>query len=166
MPRPFTYEGNRGGGERLHDILEAIDAICSHVTSRSQLDDVLTAAAATHWIEIIGEAVNALERGPRCTFRCRMGRCRANAEPSHPRLFRCRRRPVVGHSRARHPYARIPDPSDSRDTPRVTGREPEGFSSKFPTPEVGNLLENGEGREPERGFEPLTYALRVRCSTN
>lgn len=53
-------KGGRGDRERLHDILEAIDAIRSHIAGRTQLEDPVTAAAATHWIEMIGEAVNAL----------------------------------------------------------------------------------------------------------
>ncbi|MBI2169996.1 MAG: DUF86 domain-containing protein [Actinobacteria bacterium] len=57
--------GKRGERERLLDILEAVDAIRTHVTSRHGLDDPVAAAAATHWIEIIGEAVNGLSSGVR-----------------------------------------------------------------------------------------------------
>lgn len=52
--------GRRGDRERLLDILEAIDAIRQHITSRDQLQEPLSAAAATHWIEIIGEAASGI----------------------------------------------------------------------------------------------------------
>jgi uncharacterized protein with HEPN domain len=57
--------GQRGDRERLLDILEAIEAVRTHITSRAQLDDPVPAAAASHWIEIIGEAVNGLSPGVR-----------------------------------------------------------------------------------------------------
>jgi uncharacterized protein with HEPN domain len=57
--------GQRGDRERLLDILEAAEAIRVHITSRAQLEDPVPAAAATHWIEIIGEAANGLSPGTR-----------------------------------------------------------------------------------------------------
>lgn len=52
--------GERGDRERLLDILEAIQAVGEHMTSRSDLDDPVAAAAAMHWVEIVGEAARHL----------------------------------------------------------------------------------------------------------
>jgi uncharacterized protein with HEPN domain len=57
--------GQRGDRERLLDILEAVVAIRTNITSRGQLDDAVPAAAASHWVEIIGEAANGLSPGVR-----------------------------------------------------------------------------------------------------
>lgn len=46
-------------------MLEAVEAIRTHITSRAQLDDPIAAAAASHWVEIVGEAANGLSPGVR-----------------------------------------------------------------------------------------------------
>jgi uncharacterized protein with HEPN domain len=57
----------RGDHERLLDILDVIKSLRTHVGSREDLDDEVTAAAATHWIEVIGEAITLLTPEVRAT---------------------------------------------------------------------------------------------------
>lgn len=52
--------GQRGDRQRPLDILEAVNAARTHIASRAQLDDATAIVAATHWLEIVGEAVNGL----------------------------------------------------------------------------------------------------------
>jgi len=48
----------RSDRERLLDILDAIASIERNVRSRDFLDDEVGAAAATRWLEVIGEAAS------------------------------------------------------------------------------------------------------------
>lgn len=53
----------RDNGERLADMLEAIERIRRHVSDKSRADfddDELLQSAVLHWIEIIGEAARGL----------------------------------------------------------------------------------------------------------